>query len=83
MKYSFQEFRIQDLALNRVAAVAQFKHLGFEISMSQIFDSPSKVAVFADEGQGVCVHECDTVSEAIAWVQAQDNGRRMQEAAKR
>lgn len=71
MNYTFQDFRIQNVRRQRVAACAQFKFRGFEVSMSQIFDSPSKVAVFANEGEGSMVFECDTPAEAIDWIMAQ------------
>lgn len=68
MEYGFQKFRIQNVFCERVRACAQFLYRGYEVSMSQIFDTPSKVAVFAKNGKGGMVHECDTVQEAITWI---------------
>lgn len=83
MKYGFQEFRIVNACADRVPACATFLYRGFEVSMSQIFDPPSwsKIAVFAREGEGECVFECDTPEQAIRWINTAGQ-RRLRKLAK-
>lgn len=60
-----QGFRIQDITGMRVDAVAQFMFRGYEVSMSQIFTTPSEIAVLHNDR---FVHLCSTVEEAIEWI---------------
>lgn len=55
-----------------IDGVAQFNYRGYQISMSTAGMSRgachTKVAVYKEEGEGVLFTECDTVEEAIEFV---------------
>ena len=79
--FNYAGFRILGCASRGpiIGAVCQFKYKGYEVSLSTYggWNAQAIVVYLADK----YAHESEKVEDALAWIDAQDAGRKMAEAA--
>lgn len=79
--FNYAGFRILGCASRGpiIGAVCQFKYKGYEVSLSTYggWNAQAVTVFFANK----YAHESEKVEDALAWIDAQDAGRKMAEAA--
>lgn len=76
--------KIYDIGARELRASCVFEYKGFFVICSTVFAPNNNVVVFNSPSYGKQVSpEFFRVEDALAWVDAQDNGRRMMEGAQR